>query len=548
MQMLASPLSHIPVTRHSTVVNLLLEVDTASGALDADSADGAPADVLDSGDGESLLVVVDGRNDTTDSTALNGSGNDCIALDAEDVEAVADPVEAGVSENEDEADEGDDVGDAGVGSIGDGSLDWGEDGTSRDTHDHDTGTATSVRAKVGSSEGEESRVHGSHEKEDDDKDTDTSNTANGADSGSAGNCEGSVDHKEEVGLEDRGETSGDETTDSEGDQGVRQHLRALRVGNTAILVRIIHEQSSAGNLKKKYKSVKCLRHCGGWQSSISYLSTNVAELSSKAEEQVVLLPDGTSANDVSVGIGGKLESRVVDNGASPLGSRLSNLRQLGEEEHDTDSDTQKSDSQVDILDSLEGVGVLAREEVLGGDKRANEGGNAVPGLAELQTSGGPGWVTDHNGVRVGGGLKGSKTAGNDQSAGEETTERSSCVVGASEVGSRPEEDGTKRVESKTHDDSDLVTLTLEDLSSDGREDEVTTTEVHDLETGRFEPCDSEDILEVLVQDIEKTVRETPEEEERCNKAEREDEPLASQEATLNGGNVHRNSTATHCVG
>ena len=241
MQMLASPLSHIPVTRHSTVVNLLLEVDTASGALDADSADGAPADVLDSGDGESLLIVVDGRDDTTDSTALNRSGNDCIALDAEDVEAVADPVEAGVSEDEDEADEGNDVGDAGVGSIGDGSLDWGEDGTSRDTHNHDTGTATSVRAKVGSSEGEEGRVHGSHEEEDNDENTDTGNTADGADGSSAGNGEGSVDNEEEVGLKDRGETSGDETTDSEGDQGVRQHLRALRVANSSRLVRVVHE-------------------------------------------------------------------------------------------------------------------------------------------------------------------------------------------------------------------------------------------------------------------------------------------------------------------
>lgn len=241
MQMLASPLSHIPVTRHSTVVNLLLEVDTASGALDADGADGAPANVLDSGDGESLLVVVDSRNDTTDSTALHRGGNDGFALDAEDVEAVADPVEAGVSENEDETDEGDDVGDAGVGSISDGGLDWGEDSTSRDTHNHDAGTATSVRAKVGSSEGEESRVHGGHEEEDNDEDADTSNTANRADSGGAGDGEGSVDNEEEVGLEDRGETSGDETTDSEGDQGVRQHLRALRVGNTTILVRIIHE-------------------------------------------------------------------------------------------------------------------------------------------------------------------------------------------------------------------------------------------------------------------------------------------------------------------
>jgi len=113
--------------------DLLPVVDTTRGALDADSADGAPADVLNGGDGESLLVVVDSGNDTTDSTALHGGGDDGLALDAEDGEAVADPVEGGVAEDEDEADKGDNVGDAGVGGISDGSLDWGEDSASGDT-------------------------------------------------------------------------------------------------------------------------------------------------------------------------------------------------------------------------------------------------------------------------------------------------------------------------------------------------------------------------------------------------------------------------------
>jgi hypothetical protein len=114
-------------------VNLLPEVDTASGALDADGADGRSADVLNGGDGESLLVVVDSRNDTANGTALHGSGNDGVALDAEDGEAVAHPVEGSVCEDEAEANERDDVGDAGVGGIGDGGLDRGEDSTSGDT-------------------------------------------------------------------------------------------------------------------------------------------------------------------------------------------------------------------------------------------------------------------------------------------------------------------------------------------------------------------------------------------------------------------------------
>jgi len=340
--------SHIRI-KAQYCCDLLPVVDTASGALDADSADGAPANVLDGGNGESLLVVVDSGDDTTNSTALHRGGDDGVALDAEDGEAVADPVEGGVGEDEDEADKGDDVGDAGVGSIGDGGLDWGEDSASGDTHDHDTGTATGVRSKVGSSESEESRVHGSHEEEDNDEDTDTSNTVERADGGSASNGETGVDNEEEVGLEDRRKSSGDETTDGEGDQGVGQHLRTLRVADTTVLVRIVDEESSAGNL-----------------------GTDVAELSGKAEEKVVLLPDGAGADNVSVGIGGKLKGSIIDNGASPLGSGLSDLRQLGEEEHDTDGNTKESDSQVDILNSLERVGVRAREEVLAGNKRSNE--------------------------------------------------------------------------------------------------------------------------------------------------------------------------------
>jgi hypothetical protein len=507
-------------------VTFLPEVDTAGGALDADGADGASADVLDSGDGESLLVVVDSLDNTADSTTLHGGGDDTLALDAEDVESVTDPVEGGVGEDDAEADEGDDVGDAGVGSISDRSLDRREDSSAGNTHDHDTSATTGVRSKVGSSESEESRVHRGHEEENNDEDTDTSNTVERADGGGAGDGEAGVDNEEEVGLEDRRKTSGNEATDGEGDQSVGQHLRALSIADTTVFMRIVDKQSSACNL-----------------------GTDIAELSNEAEEQVVLLPDGAGTDDLTVGINSKLKSGVINNRAPPLDSRsLSDLGQLGEEEHDAHSDSQKCDGQVDILNSLKGVCVCAREEVLRSDERTNERGNTVPGLAELQTSRRPRRVTDDNGVRVGRGLKGSKTTGNDQSASKESTERGGCVVGAGKVSSRPEEHGTKRVEAEAHDDSDLVTLALEDLSGDGREDEVTTTEVHDLETGRFELCNSEDILEVLVQDVEKTVRETPEKEERGDEAKREDEPLASEEATLNGGNIHRNSTATHCVG
>ena len=56
------------------------------------------------------------------------------------------------------------------------------------------------------------------------------------------------------------------------------------------------------------------------ERSACNLGTDVAELSGETEEQVVLLPQGTSADDVAVSIDGELESRVVGNRASPLDS------------------------------------------------------------------------------------------------------------------------------------------------------------------------------------------------------------------------------------
>lgn len=89
------------------------------------------------------------------------------------------------------------------------------------------------------------------------------------------------------------------------------------------------------------------------------------------------------------------------------------------------------------------------------------------------------------------------------SADEKTAEGGLLVVGRSELGDRPEEDGTESVKSETHDDGELVRLSLEDLSGDVGESEVSETEVHDLKTGRLEPSDIEDLLGVLVQDTER---------------------------------------------
>lgn len=101
---------------------------------------------------------MDGLHDTADGTAFDRHGDNGLGLNAEDVEAVAGPVETGVGENYAEAKERHDVGDARVVSISDGSLNRAEDCCARDTHDEDTRAAAGVGTQVGGSEGEEGRV------------------------------------------------------------------------------------------------------------------------------------------------------------------------------------------------------------------------------------------------------------------------------------------------------------------------------------------------------------------------------------------------------
>lgn len=75
---------------------------------------------------QSLLVIVNRLNGSTDSTSFHRSGHDGFAFEAQNVHAVSDPVAGAVSEYDHEAHEGYYVGDASGGRIGDGALDWGE--------------------------------------------------------------------------------------------------------------------------------------------------------------------------------------------------------------------------------------------------------------------------------------------------------------------------------------------------------------------------------------------------------------------------------------
>ena len=101
-------------------------------------------------------------------------------------------------------------------------------------------------------------------------------------------------------------------------------------------------------------------------------------------------------------------------------------------------------------------------------------------LRELQSQTGNVVRRHDRDIRVGRDFKCGKTAGDDESA-DYKARKDRLGVGSAdrEFGDGPEEDGTNRVESETGNDGELVTAAFQDLGSDGRVAEVTTTEVGD---------------------------------------------------------------------
>ena len=158
------------------------------------------------------------------------------------------------------------------------------------------------------------------------------------------------------------------------------------------------------------------------------MGADVAELSNEAEDHVVLLVDRTLTNDLTVGTDSKLDSGVLGDRPAAA-SLLLDLWKFGEEEKDCDSGTGAGDGQVNILHAVKIFATVLGEKGLGGDEGSDEGGDTVPGLAELQSRRSQRRLTNDDGVRVGGGLESGKTAGNDQSASQEAAESRDGVVG-----------------------------------------------------------------------------------------------------------------------
>lgn len=150
---------------------------------------------------------------------------------------------------------------------------------STDTHDEDTSTAAGVPAEVGSTQGEDGRIHGGHKEEDDDDagNTRSSMCAGARDESCQSNAASGVNHENEVRLQDVSHTSSDETTDSEDDKTVGEKAGTFFRRVRSSFSGVVDEEGGDGDL-----------------------STDIAELSDETEHHVVLLKEGLLLDDVAI--------------------------------------------------------------------------------------------------------------------------------------------------------------------------------------------------------------------------------------------------------
>lgn len=249
-------------------------------------------------------------------------------------------------------------------------------------------------------------------------------------------------------------------------------------------------------------------------TSNTNLTSDVRELSSGTPEESVLLAEGLV--DVTSSSGGHL-SLVGHVG-------VGNLRNGSEVEDNGEDTDEASNTKVDPLNSLErlAVGTNILEDDLSSEDGSNDRADSLNGLRQLKTELGVLGRTANSNVRVGGSLESRQTRTSKEHSTTEATE-------ASLDSRRPEHESTDTVDGETENEGVSVAELAEEPSRVCQRTDEVSTEVSSLETRRLSASDVKSDLEARVEDIEKTVGESPHEEEDSDQGDGND-GLADRES------------------
>lgn len=227
------------------------------------------------------------------------------------------------------------------------------------------------------------------------------------------------------------------------------------------------------------------------------LGTDVGELGKGSPEKGVLLAERLV--DVAGGASGHL-GLVSHVGVGDFGNG-------SEVEDDSEDGDESSDTKVDPLHGLEGATISTDvlEDNLSSEDRSDDRSNSLDGLGQFQTELRPLGRTAHSNVWVGRDFESRQTRSSKEHGTTEAAE-------ASLHSARPEHERTNAVDRKTEDEGVAVTELAEEPSRVCEGTDEVSTEVGCLQTRGFTLGDVQGDLEAGVENIEKTVSETPHEE------------------------------------
>lgn len=175
-------------------------------------------------------------------------------------------------------------------------------------------------------------VHDRFEEHDEHRADDAGHAVQGGDEDDQHATDDRVEAEEQRSADDGEQSSAEESADSEQDQSVGEELRSLGVGEASVLVSIVDEECTDGDL-----------------------GADVTELSDEAERRSSLPESSVDSLDITGGSEGL---------GFGLQGTFRNFGQRGEDESGSDCNTKKGDGEVDVLHGGQVVGVFTREEVL----------------------------------------------------------------------------------------------------------------------------------------------------------------------------------------
>ena len=188
--------------------------------------------------------------------------------------------------------------------------------------------------------------------------------------------------------------------------------------------------------------------------------------------------------------------------------RQAGLGQAGAPDGDGEQDHADGDEAVDDLNragrAAQGLGRRRAEEDRAADQGAEEDAQGIERLGQVQPLRGLGRIAQDVDVGVGAGLQDAQAGGENEHRADEGQE-------GARARRRDEQQGADGGDRQTRHDAELVAARVQQHARRDRQQQI-GPEIGDLQPGAVGLADAQRLLEMLVQHVQQTIGQTPDQE------------------------------------